>query len=58
MDFADTIVTSHLDRFHSQSFEEDKYGMKCWFMINKDGQAKLKKEHPDIWQEFSLDDYI
>ncbi|MDO9028241.1 MAG: adenylate/guanylate cyclase domain-containing protein [Candidatus Roizmanbacteria bacterium] len=58
MDFANTIVNSHLDRFHSQSFEENKYGMKCWFMINKDGQVKLKKEYPDIWQEFSLDDYI
>lgn len=51
-DFAETIVNSHLDRFHRESFEEDKYGMRCWFMINKDGQVKLKKEHPDIWQEF------
>jgi len=32
--------------------------MKIWSIINKNGQDKLKKEHPDIWQEFNLDDYV
>ncbi len=58
MDFAQTIVNNHLGLYHGESFEEDKYGVKCWFIINKDGQIKLKKEHPDIWQEFHLDDYV
>ncbi len=56
--FANSIVNSHLDKFHRDSFEDDKYGMKCCYIINKHGQRKLKKEHPDIWQHFNLDDYI
>ncbi|MBM2838431.1 MAG: hypothetical protein HW415_1056 [Deltaproteobacteria bacterium] len=52
------IVESHLNKFHRDSFEDDKYGIKCWFIINKYGQQKLKKDHPEIWQEFSLDDYV
>lgn len=57
--FADIVVVDrHLDKYHRDSFEDDKYGMKCWFIINKDGQVKLKEEHPDIWQEFNLDAYV
>jgi hypothetical protein len=52
------IVDTHLDKYHNESFEFDKYHKRCWFIINKYGQDKLKKEHPDIWQEFNLDDYV
>lgn len=52
------IVNTHLRKYHYESFEIDKYNMECWFMISKYGQDKLKKEHPDIWQELSLDDYV
>lgn len=57
-DLSGFIVESHLNKFHRDSFEDDKHGIKCWFIINKYGQQKLKKEHPEIWQEFSLDDYV
>lgn len=57
-ELAGNIVDSHLEKYYRESFEDDIYGMKCWFIINKDGQVKLKKEHPDIWQEFHLDDYV
>lgn len=57
-DLSEFIVESHLNKFHRDSFDDDKYGIKCWFIINKYGQQKLKKEHPEIWQEFSLDDYV
>lgn len=57
-DLSGFFVESHLNKFHGDSFEDDKHGLKCWFVINKYGQQKLKKEHPEIWQEFSLDDYV
>ena len=57
-DLSHFIVNSHLDKFHRDSFEHDKFGMKCWFIINKYGQQKLKEEHSAIWQEFNLDDYV
>jgi hypothetical protein len=55
---SETIVNIHLGKYYGESFEDDIYGMKCWFIINNYGQQKLKKEYPDIWQEFSLDDYV
>lgn len=58
IDFGEFIINSHLNKFHSESFEDDKYGMKCWFMINEYGTQKLKKEHPEIWQEFNLDEHV
>lgn len=57
-DLTEFIVNSHLKKFHQDSFEDDKYGIKCWFIINNYGQQKLKKEHPEIWQEFNLDEYV
>ena len=48
-------INTHLKYYHSDSFEEDNYGGKCWFVINDYGKRKLKKEHPDIWEEFALD---
>ncbi|NQT56066.1 MAG: hypothetical protein HQ551_07540 [Desulfobacteraceae bacterium] len=56
--FSGFIVDSHLGKFHRDSFEDDEYGISCWYVINKYGQQKLKKEHPDIWQQFNLDDYV
>lgn len=55
---SECIINNHLDKYHRDSFEDDKYGMKCWFIINKYGQEKLRKEHPDIWQEFNLDNNV
>ena len=52
------IVRNHLEKFHQDSFEDDRFGMKCWFIINQNGQHKLKKEHPEIWHEFNLDEYV
>lgn len=57
-EFSEFIIDGHLDKFHRDSFGDDKYGGKCWYVINKNGQEKLKKEHPDIWQEFTLDKYV
>jgi hypothetical protein len=56
--FVGSIIQNHLSKYHYSSFEECNDGVKCWFVINKYGQNKLKKEHPDIWQEFSLDNYV
>jgi hypothetical protein len=58
VDLSECIINNHLDKYHRDSFEDDKYGMKCWFIINKYGQEKLRKEHPDIWQEFNLDNHV
>lgn len=58
LDLSSCIEESHLRKYHEESFEVNKYGLKIYCLINKHGQEKLKKQHPDIWQEFYLDDYV
>lgn len=47
-DFSNFIAGSHLEKYHEESFEVAKYGFKRYCIINKHGQEKLKKQHPDI----------
>jgi len=56
-ELSEFIVYNHLEKYHMESFETTEDGLSCWYIINKSGQEKLKREHPNIWQEFELDKY-
>ncbi len=57
-ELASQIIANSLDKYYSAFFENTGDIMKCWFVINKTGQNKLKEEYPGIWREFDLDKYI
>ena len=54
--YSESIIDHYLEKYYGNYFEDDRFGTKCWFMINESGRNKLKKEYPDIWDEFALDD--